>query len=272
MEQQGLDEPEGKKEADEKKEYLTPPEKAKLLLELDFQETAGKPGLWYKKIDDDTVFFWSFQKTKKGVSWCNRNKVKIPESEKKAMSEYTYLRQEVVEDQKTDTKQRKSKGKPSTDHSHPEKPQRTSILETRGDAHTLMNLKDDNQVLDEIRGRYLSDFVYSFKTKEGMVTGLSWAGTKEIARLKGNISVVDVNINETKDEFRILAQAKNLESNVTMFGIGVQPKQLTLKSGTKIDDVHALSKGVSKAQRNAIRALIPEMYIKEMMNKFMENN
>ena len=187
------------------------------------------------------------------------------------MVEYTYIRQGIVtDDQKKDMKQKKTKETASAGSPRSKKPQEPAILETKGDAHTLMNLKDDEQVLDEIRGNYLSEFVYSFKTKEGMVTGLSWAGTKEIARLKGNISVEDININETPDQFRVLAKAQNLEKNVTMFGIGVQPKQMTLKSGDKIDDVHALSKGVSKAQRNAIRALIPEMYIKEMIKKFAE--
>ena len=106
MEQKGLDEAQGKE--NEKEEYLTPPDKAKLLLEMEFQETKGKPGLWYKSIDEKTVFFWSFQKLKKGVSWCNRDNTRISEVDKKAMVEYTYIRQEIVTE-KPDAKARKSR-------------------------------------------------------------------------------------------------------------------------------------------------------------------
>lgn len=264
MAQQGLDEAQEK----ESKEFLTPPDKAKLLLEMDFQETDKKPGLWYKQLDPDTAFFWSFQKTKKGSSWCNRKKngtnIRIPEADKKAMAEYTYIRQIIVS-KMPDTKSKKPKA-PSG------RTVKDAVLEEKGDAYTLMNLKDDNQVMDEIRGRYLSEFVYNFKTKTGDVTGLSWAGTKEIARMQGNISVEDLNITETPDTYRVLAKAKDIVRNVTMFGIAEQAKNMTLKSGNKVEDLHALSKCVSRAQRNAIRALIPEMFIKEMIRKFTEGN
>ena len=153
MEQQGLDQAEGKKEA-EKKEYTTPPEKAKLLLELDFKETERKPGLWHKKIDDDTVFFWSFQKTKNGSSWCNRNKIKLSESVKKQMVEYTYIRQGIVtDDQKKDMKPKKQKtGIPADIPKSDEK----AIVPAgkqkfiRGTERDLIRLMDEKIQLDSI--------------------------------------------------------------------------------------------------------------------------
>lgn len=148
-------------------------------------------------------------------------------------------------------------------------PKNEIMLSTRADAYDIINVKDDEQVLAEIEGRFMQEFVYNFSTKEGKVTGLSWAGTKEIARQQGNISVEDLDISETPETYRVKAKAKDTRRNVSMFGVAEQSKVMHLKSGDVKEDLHALSKCVSRAQRNAIRALIPEMFIKEMIDQFL---
>jgi hypothetical protein len=144
-------------------------------------------------------------------------------------------------------------------------------LTTKGQAYDLINQRDDEQVLLELRGGFLDEFVYSFPTKEGRVTGLSWAGVKEVARQMGNISITDLDITETDTTYRVKAKAKDMDRNVTMFGVTEQTKQLMLRTGETQADTHALSKCVSRAQRNAIRGLIPEMFIKEMIEKYRNN-
>lgn len=147
------------------------------------------------------------------------------------------------------------------------------VLETKNDAYTLMNMKDDEQVLAKIRGQFLEEFVYSFPVKGGgKVTGLSWTGVKEIARRQGHISVEDIKVTETPDTYRVLAKAKDVQRNVTMFGIAEQAKKMQLRTGERQEDLHALSKCVSRSQRNAIRALIPEATIKAMINLYIEKN
>lgn len=251
-------------QADEKQ--TNTPEDIKIKLEgLGFEETKTKQDLWKKQINDDTIFWWDFRKSNKGHAWCNRGNSNVPDEEMALMTEYMVIRGQP----------KKQPDKPKTDSKKTiEKPkivptrQTIEILEDKGDAHTLMNIKDDEQVIAEIQGRYLSEFVYNFKTKQGEVTGLSWAGTKEIARMQGNISIDDINISETEKTYRVLAQARDTARNVTMFGVAEQSKMLKLKTGMGVEDLHALSKCVSRSQRNAIRGLIPEMFIKEMITQF----
>jgi hypothetical protein len=145
------------------------------------------------------------------------------------------------------------------------------IVRDENEAHDFMNIKDDQQVLEEMQGKYLEEFIYSFPIKEGKtVTGLSWAGVKEVARTAGNIEVEDLKIAETDKSFRVQAKARDTKRNVAMFGIAEQSKTMKLKNGDIIEDGHALSKCVSRAQRNAIRVLIPELTIKTMIEQYLK--
>ena len=148
--------------------------------------------------------------------------------------------------------------------------EKNDVLESKSQAYDLINVRDDQQVLIEIQGGFLDDFVYSFPTSQGKVTGLSWAGVKEVARQMGSISVEDMDISETAETYRVKCKAKDLNKDVTMFGVAEQSKKMLLKSGESVDDLHALSKCVSRAQRNAIRSLIPEIMIKTMIKEFQK--
>ena len=148
--------------------------------------------------------------------------------------------------------------------------EKNDVLESKSQAYDLINVRDDQQVLIEIQGGFLDDFVYSFPTSQGKVTGLSWAGVKEVARQMGSISVEDMDISETPETYRVKCKAKDLNKDVTMFGVAEQSKKMLLKSGESVDDLHALSKCVSRAQRNAIRSLIPEIMIKTMIKEFQK--
>lgn len=145
------------------------------------------------------------------------------------------------------------------------------MLETKNEAYDLINKNDDEQVLQELRGGFIDEYVYSFPTSQGKVTGLSWAGVKEVARQMGNISIEDLQVNEKDDSFQVKAKAKDISRNVTMFGVTEQSKKITTKTGEQIPDMHALSKCVSRAQRNAIRGLIPETFIKQMITQYQNN-
>ena len=143
------------------------------------------------------------------------------------------------------------------------------VLDRKDEAYTLINQKDDQQLLAELQGAFLDEFVYSFPTMEGKVTGLSWAGVKEVVRKMGNINVEELIITETPDTYRVLAKAKDMQRNITMWGVAEQTKKMKLISGEEIFDIHAISKVVSRAQRNSCRALIPELFIKTMISAFL---
>jgi len=49
-------------------------------------------------------------------------------------------------------------------------------------AYELMERRDDEQILAELQGRFLDEYVYEISQDGHQVTGLSWIGTKEASR------------------------------------------------------------------------------------------
>ena len=57
--------------------------------------------------------------------------------------------------------------------------QKTDITPSTNE-YKIMDNFDEEQVLAELQGHYLTEFVYSFKAGGRDVIGLSWAGIKEL--------------------------------------------------------------------------------------------
>ena len=130
--------------------------------------------------------------------------------------------------------------------------------------------RDESQIMHELQGGMLDEFIYSFKESGRTVTGLSWAGVKECARRMGGIEVLDADIVESVKEFRVIVRAKDTKTQAVMLGVSAQAKIIETKSGRRYEDKFALQKAVSKAQRNAIRCLIPEAFVKQMITKMQK--
>lgn len=230
---------------------------------MGFEASQDKPGLYKKELDMVTCF-WDFRKTPKGNFYAtsNEDEAFLKDKDAHQLSEYVEVRKALGGEEKPPQK------KPESYIKH--KKDEVAVLESKNQAFDLMNQRDDSQVLLEIQGGFMEEFVYSFPTKEGRVTGLSWAGTKEVARQMGNISVEECDILETPETFRVKCKARDIMRNVTMFGVAEQSKKMRLKSGDEQLDLHSLSKAVSRAQRNAIRGLIPELFIKKMIEQYLK--
>jgi len=126
----------------------------------------------------------------------------------------------------------------------------------------IMEAKDEDQILAELQGSFLKKFVYSFKVGGRPVTGISWAGIKEIAyRLKG-IDTEIQKFEETETHYIFIVKATNKDVG-SRLGVSNQPKMI----GSKPDQF-ALQKALSKAQRNAIRGVIPEATIEMYLTEF----
>lgn len=134
--------------------------------------------------------------------------------------------------------------------------------------------RDDNQVLASLAGEAIKEYAYHFKDSNGRpVTGLSWAGIKEIAQLRGNIVVQDVDIQEQEDFIRVVVRAADLDRNISVFGGCHQPKKMRVKkddgSYTLVPDDFCFQKALSKAQRNAIKSLLPTTLLTKMMEVYL---
>jgi len=138
----------------------------------------------------------------------------------------------------------------------------------------LMERRDEGQIEKAIMGEYLDEFVYDFVTKEGRrVTGLSWVGVKETAARMGHIRCDEKpEIRDQGDSWLVIVKAEDRLRDSSRWGISTQPKKMHLKNGSLVDDGFAIQKAMSKAQRNAIRQLIPERWIQQLIDRFLQGD
>jgi len=132
----------------------------------------------------------------------------------------------------------------------------------------IMDKRDEDQILAEIQGRIIKEMFYSFPMDGKTVTGISYVGTKEIARKYGGIRAGLPQVTETEDMYYCDILATDVKNDVTLPGSSTMPKMMTLKDGSVRTNRFARQTCVSKATRNAIRALIPETFLLEMEKTF----
>jgi len=140
------------------------------------------------------------------------------------------------------------------------------------DQFTELERRDEDQILAEIQGKVIDEMFYEFPMDGHTVTGLSWVGTKEIARKYGKIETEFVTLQDLGDQWMVVMKATDKQTGATLNGSSVQPKNITLRDKTEKPDKFAVQKAMSKAQRNAIRAVIPETYIIEVIKAWKEGN
>lgn len=133
--------------------------------------------------------------------------------------------------------------------------------------YELLDKRDEEQILAEIKGNIITEMFYSFPMDGRTVTGVSWVGTKEIARQYGNISMDFIKVEETPDSYIAIVKATDTKRGTSLLGTAMQPKLMQTRKG-EVEDRFAYTKAVSKAQRNGIRAIIPERYLLEMYELF----
>jgi len=127
---------------------------------------------------------------------------------------------------------------------------------------------DEKQIVEELKGHILQEYFYSFDQGGRKVVGLSYAGVKHIARVMATngmpLSVVETKITETPDTYRAEITVRNQATKENRLGVAEEDRFTSWKdkSGNPVRDKFALSKVVSKATRNGLRAHIDEESVK----------
>jgi len=145
--------------------------------------------------------------------------------------------------------------------------------------------KDENQVMAELAGETVEEYVYEILVKDPKThqkvrkVKLSWVGTREVARNRGNIVLDTPDIVENDESWRIVVRATDLLRNFTVFGGCHQLKQMKVNDygeapgeiiGSHLEtDDYAFQKGLSKAQRNALSLCIPGEYAARMIDRYL---
>jgi len=142
----------------------------------------------------------------------------------------------------------------------------TEIIPANVDVFALMDKRDETQIVETLQGRYLQEFVYSFQQEGHLVTQLSWLGIQEASRAFGGLKCDVEKETETEETIRIVIRATDTRTNASRFGVAQQEKKMMTKLGV-MDDKFAWQKAYSKAQRNALRQLLPQTLLKEWIDK-----
>lgn len=119
--------------------------------------------------------------------------------------------------------------------------------------------RDEEQILADLHGKAIDKLFYEFTQSGREVVALSWSGVKYFALQLGHITVEEVKLDETSESYKAIAWAYSKDRDLRVMGAAEQSKFLSY--GDKKKDEFALAKCVSKAQRNALRNLLPETMI-----------
>lgn len=128
---------------------------------------------------------------------------------------------------------------------------------------------DEQQIVEMLRGRAIDKLFHEIpvKDRQGVIVGttpvLSWAGVKYLTLQLGHITIDEVKLKEKEDKYVAIAWARDKSRDVRVMGAAEQSKTMRLKDQSRVPDEFALAKAVSKAQRNALRNLLPETLISE---------
>ena len=129
----------------------------------------------------------------------------------------------------------------------------------------MVDTVDDQSIVEMMTGQTIQDYVYSFKQGNKMVEGLTLAGINEAANRRGGIQVKEINYKETEHSWIATAEAVDTMTGNSRYGAFEQPKMMGNRP-----DPFAFTKAIHKAQRNAVKQLIPVPVIREVLNFYLK--
>ena len=130
--------------------------------------------------------------------------------------------------------------------------------------YEVVDQVDDQAIIELMTGQTIQDYVYSFKQGGRTVEGLTLAGINEAANRRGGIQIEEVKYEEREHSWLATAKAVDTITGSSRYGAYEQLKM----TGSR-QDPFAFTKAIHKAQRNAIKQLIPVPVIREVLNFYL---
>jgi len=150
------------------------------------------------------------------------------------------------------------------------------------EVYSLLDQEDEKQILREISGEIINEFVYSIDTPGREVVHLTKVGVDNLCRMatsQGEIFriVGEPLVYDEGDYIRVIIKVgrftfkdgKEVALDTTL-GAKRQWKKMKLSNGKIVDDPFYFEKALSKAERNAKVKLLPETLIAKMIKKWKE--
>ena len=130
--------------------------------------------------------------------------------------------------------------------------------------YEVVDQVDDQAIVELMTGQAIQDYVYSFKQGGRVIEGLTLAGINEAANRRGGIQVEEMKYEELDHSWIATVKAVDTITGSSRWGAYEQPKM----NGSR-PDPFAFTKAVHKAQRNAIKQLLPVPVIREVLNFYL---
>ena len=131
--------------------------------------------------------------------------------------------------------------------------------------YEVVDQVDDQAIVELMTGQAIQDYVYSFNRGGRVVEGLTLAGINEAANRRGGIQVEEMEYEELENSWIATVKAVDTVTGSSRWGAYEQPKM----TGGRLDPF-AFTKAVHKAQRNAIKQLLPVPVIREVLNFYLQ--
>jgi hypothetical protein len=173
-------------------------------------------------------------------------------------------------------------GEPNPEDFKP--PEVALAVDTRdsADVYRAMDRNDEVLILEELMGRAIKTMLYSFSQSGTLMTDFTVGGVNETIRLMNERGGTQVGISSQQpivDEFtennekyyRVMVFARDgRHPESGRWGTAVEPAMMEKKDGKKKWDKFALTKALNKAQRNALRAFIPEDFRQTIIAMYLD--
>src|SRR5208337_3198621 len=122
-----------------------------------------------------------------------------------------------------------------------------------------MDRRDEGQILAEMRGEQLAEYVYSTRIEGRQVTNLSYLGVKEAIRRRGHVEILEIRTEQDDKEFRAIVRVRDQDNQIDVLGASTCEKTKPF----------AWTLAVNKAERNAWMKLIPSKWIAALISEWI---
>lgn len=122
---------------------------------------------------------------------------------------------------------------------------------------------DDQVIVQSMVGAAIQDYIFSFKQGGKVIEGLTLAGINEAANQRGGIKVDEIQHKETETSWVAIVRATDTVKQTSRYGAYEQSKVSYGKP-----DPFAFTKAIHKAQRNAIKQLLPVALLKQVLKHY----
>ena len=124
----------------------------------------------------------------------------------------------------------------------------------------LIEHMDEEQILREMKGEFLKNFVYRFTHKGKEIVNLSYAGIREAIRRRGHTKILEWRVEDDGKRYKAVVKMHDLVNNIETLGAA------SCEKGKPF----AFRMAINKAERNAWGKMIPTKLWASLIDEFIK--